>query len=85
MTVTMKVNKKTSVNAQITADGSNVVFLSASISVDNGSDSITQTIQNKELYQANRADVREQISAFQSEIYELQDEMAAESDEATEA
>lgn len=50
-----------------------VVYLNASVSSDGGSDNINQTIQDKDLYAANKAEIRKDIAAFTEKFYALQD------------
>lgn len=78
MSATMNINKNTSLDATIMVDATPVVYLSASVSIAGGNDNTTQTIQNRELYQANKTDIRQQISAFYEEVYATQDAMTQE-------
>lgn len=56
-----------------------VVYLNANIhSESDGSDVISQTIQDKELYKANKAEIRKDIAAFTEEFYAVQDAEAEE-------
>ncbi|MDD3747302.1 MAG: hypothetical protein PHD70_12630 [Anaerostipes sp.] len=55
-----------------------VVYLNAKISQDKDSDNINQTIQDKELYKANKAEIRKDISAFTEEFYQAQDAIEGE-------
>lgn len=73
MEVTMNISKTLNANATITVDGMAVAYLNASVSTEGSNDNISQSIQDKTLYQANRAAVREQIARFQEEVYRLQD------------
>lgn len=65
--------KSTTLTGNITIEDKQVVYLNASVSSDGGSDNINQTIQDKELYAANKAEVRKDIAAFTEEFYALQD------------
>lgn len=65
--------KSTTLTGNIAIDGKQVVYLNASISSDGSSDNINQTIQDKTLYVANKAEVRKDIAAFTDEFYALQD------------
>lgn len=56
-----------------------VVYLNANISRDNdGSDNISQTIQNRELYSANKTEIRNDVAAFTAKVYEIQDQEVSE-------
>jgi len=59
-----------------------VVNLTASIGTDNNSGTVNQNIINSELYEANKVEIRKDIADFQTKVYEVQDELAAE-DEST--
>lgn len=71
--VKMKIEKSTTMSAQIVVGDINVVYLSATLSTEGRSDSISQTIQNKESYISNKEEVRQKISEFQEEVYKAQD------------
>lgn len=71
--VKMKIEKSTTMSAQIIVGDINVVYLSATLSTEGRSDSISQTIQNKESYISNKEEVRQKISEFQEEVYKAQD------------
>lgn len=71
--VKMKIEKSTTMSAQIVVEDTNVVYLSATLSTEGRSDSISQTIQNKESYISNKEEVRQKISEFQEEVYKAQD------------
>ncbi len=71
--VKMKIEKSTTMSAQIVVGDTNVVYLSATLSTEGRSDSISQTIQNKESYISNKEEVRQKISEFQEEVYKAQD------------
>jgi len=58
----------------------NVVNLNATIPSDTGVGNINQYVNNAELYDANKAAVRKDIADFQALVYEVEDEMAAESE-----
>ncbi len=73
MEVTMNISKTLNANATITVDGMTVAYLNASVSTEGSNDNISQSIQDKTLYQSNRDAVREQIARFQEEVYRLQD------------
>lgn len=59
-----------------------VVSLTASIGTDNNSGTVNQNVINTDLYEANKTEVRKDIADFQTKVYEVQDELAAE-DEST--
>lgn len=76
--------KKINLSGSSMVNGSQAVFLSAQLSTDGSSNgSVTISITNDELYKANKAECRRDISDFQNRVYNLQDELEAEQDEDT--
>lgn len=55
-----------------------VVNLSATIPSDTGIGNINQYVQNAELYDANKVQVRRDVAEFTAKVYEIEDEIAAE-------
>ena len=49
-----------------------VVYMSASINED-GNTNINKNIVNKEMYEANKADIRKDMAAFDTIVYEQED------------
>ena len=87
--ITMKINKDLTISGNIQAekeDGQivNVVYLNSRLSTQGGADTISQTIQDKELYNQNRRAIRQQVALFTEEVYEAQDDISGEDDEPTE-
>lgn len=75
----LKTDKKTSLTGQSMAGEQQVVYLSANITVETaGNTSISQSITNQELYRANLAECRKDISDFQAAVWAIEDEMIAE-------
>lgn len=54
-----------------------VVYLNANISRDSGNDNISQTIQDKALYAANKTAVRKDVETFTDQVYSIQDAEAS--------
>ena len=74
----LTITKSTSLQGQSVVDGQTVIYLSASISTENlGNSSVSQSIQNQELYAANRAACRADIAEFQNAVFEEEDAMMA--------
>lgn len=70
--------KSTSLQGQSIIDGQVVVYLSASISTESlGNSSVSQSIQNQELYAANKAACRADIAEFQNAVFDEEDAMMA--------
>lgn len=55
-----------------------VVYLNANISRDSGNDNISQTIQDKALYAANKVEIRKDVAEFTKEVYHIQDQEVTE-------
>ena len=55
-----------------------VVNLNATIPSDTGVGNINQYVYNAELYDANKSKLRADIAKFTALVYEIEDEMAAE-------
>lgn len=73
--------KSTSLQGQSVIDGQVAIYLSANVSGETaGNSTITQSIQNQELYAANRAACRKDISDFQDSVYEVEDQLLAEAE-----
>lgn len=49
-----------------------VVYMSASISED-GNTNINKNVVNKDIYEANKADIRNDMAAFDTLVYEQED------------
>ena len=55
-----------------------VVYLNANLSADSGNDNISQTIQDKVLYAANKVEIRKDVAEFAKEVYHIQDQEVTE-------
>lgn len=78
---TMNITTSMTASAHIKIEETAVVYLSADLSTDGGNDRVTQSVQNKELYDANKTEIREQIKRFQDEVYKMQDSIEAQNKE----
>ena len=57
-------------------DGVQIAYMSANISTDGGNGAnANKTITNQEVYNANKAQVRADIAAFEQEVYKIEDEL----------
>ena len=74
----LRKTKSTSLTGESVINGTTVVRMTTSLSTSGGSDSVNQYVQNVDLYNANKRDVRKDISAFQEYVYEQQDAIDAE-------
>lgn len=76
----LTVNKNITLNGISVIDGVQVAYMSASISTDGGNGAnVNKTITNQELYSANKTQVRSDIAEFEAKVYEIEDEISAES------
>lgn len=74
----LKITKSTSLQGQSVVDGQTVIYLSASISIENlGNSTVSQSIQNQELYAANKDACRADIAEFQNAVFDEEDAMMA--------
>lgn len=58
-----------------------VSTLSATIPNNTGIGMINQYVQNNDLYNANRTEMRRDFAEIQTDVYAIEDEMAAEKEE----
>ncbi|NMV57061.1 hypothetical protein FOL87_00165 [Lactobacillus reuteri] len=70
--------KSISLEGKSMVNGTVVVRMTASLSTTGSTDSVNQYVQNVDLYNANKRDVRKDISEFQDYVYEQQDAIDAE-------
>lgn len=75
----LTIKKSTSLQGQIIIDGQIVVYLAANISTESlGNSTVSQSIQNQELYAANKAACRADIAEFQNAVFDEEDAMMGE-------
>lgn len=79
----LRKTKSTSLTGESVIDGVTVVRMTASLSTNGGSDYVNQSVLNVDKYNANKRDVRKDISLFQDYVYEQQDAIDAELEEET--
>lgn len=72
----LKVTKSITLNGESRMDDQVVVCMNAMISTDGtGSSSVNTNIVNRELYNANKKQMRQDIAAFDELVYEAEDEL----------
>ncbi|MFR3072132.1 MAG: hypothetical protein ACLTK8_04945 [Paeniclostridium sp.] len=72
----LKTTKTISINGNSEIDGQVIVYMSASLSTNGtGSENISKTINNQELYNANKASVRKDMRDFEDLVYAEQDKL----------
>ncbi len=70
----IKINKNITLNGQSIIEDKQIVYMNANISTDGNSNaSINTTIMDQNLYELNKEECRKDITAFQSEVYRVQD------------
>lgn len=74
----LRKTKSTSLTGESVINGTTVVRMTASLSAKGGSDSLNQYVQNVDLYNQNKQQVRKDIADFQEYVYEQQDAINAE-------
>ncbi|MEY8737202.1 hypothetical protein AB9M75_08270 [Lactobacillus sp. AN1001] len=82
----LKKNKSISLTGESTINGQLVAHFSANLSSEGGnSDQVSTYVNNRELYEANRREVRKDMSDFRQYVFDQEDELFANTeDEATE-
>lgn len=65
-------------------DGKSVVYMTAQVP-ETGKSNCTKTIQDQEIYEANKAECRKDMAAFDELLWKLEDQGAADNTEGQEA
>lgn len=72
----LKINKTINLNGTSEINGQVVVYMNACLSTDGTTNAnINKNISNQELYNANKVSVRADMSAFEEEVYKIEDEL----------
>ena len=72
----IKINKTINLNGTSEINGQVVVYMNACLSTDGTTNAnINKNISNQELYNANKVSVRADMSAFEEEVYKIEDEL----------
>lgn len=78
----LEIVKSMTLNGVSKIKGQPVAYLNATISTDgNGSSNVNQSIANKELYEANKTQVRKDMDQFKDMFYQLEDELGGQINE----
>lgn len=76
MAAELTINKSLTANGTIKVDDKIVMSLFTELSTSaNGTDRVTQSIQDKETYNKNKKEIRAQVAAFQEAVWDMQDSM----------
>jgi len=82
--MSLEINKSITLSATSTIEGTRVKVYVANFSTADGTSNSNETIVNVDLYNKNKAEIRKGDLAFQTKMYEIEDEIAAESDAVSE-
>lgn len=74
----LKTTKQITLNGQSVINDQVVVTFNATIPSETGVGNISRYVQNAELYESNKVQVRKDTLAFQDKVYEIEDQMATE-------
>lgn len=77
----LKTTKSISVSGQSIVNGTQVANFSANINSDNGSSNINSNIMNQAVYDTNKSEVRKDLADFNTAVYEVEDQLDAETAE----
>lgn len=69
----LKGTKSTTLNYSSVINGQTAVYMTAQIP-ENGKSNCNKIIQDKELYEANKAECRKDMAAFDAMVYEVEDQ-----------
>lgn len=74
----LKANKSITITGNSLINDKPVVYMQASVSTGGGTTSHSSSIQDKGLYEENKAECRQDMAAFDAMVYEIEDSMQAE-------
>ncbi|WP_281550167.1 hypothetical protein [Murimonas intestini] len=74
----LKTMKNITLTGNSMIDDQQVVYMNASISTEGERTNSSSAIQNRELYNANKAQCRADIAAFDQMVYEIEDSITVE-------
>lgn len=78
----LNTNKSISITGTSTVNGSVIMQFNANLATGKGSSNISQSIINQDLYDANKKEARADSAAFQSLVYDTEDQLDQEAAEA---
>lgn len=74
----LKTTKSISLSGQSIISNNQVANFSANINSESGSSNINSNIMNQTLYDANKVEVRKDLADFNTAVYEVEDQLDAE-------
>jgi hypothetical protein len=76
----LEVTKSITLQGFSKIDNTIVQTFNASASTEGGTSMITNTVQNQDLYNANKTEMRKDFTDFQQQAWDVQDSVAADTD-----
>ncbi|RGC24855.1 hypothetical protein DWX41_20820 [Hungatella hathewayi] len=74
----LKTSKTINLSGNSIINDKQVVYMQANISTDGGTTSHSSSIQDKELYEVNKVECRQDMAAFDQMVYEIEDSIHTE-------
>ena len=74
----LKTSKTINLSGNSMINDKPVVYMQANVSTDGGTTSHSSSIQDKELYEANKVECRKDMAAFDQMVYEIEDSIHTE-------
>lgn len=74
----LKTSKTINLSGNSMINDKPVVYMQANVSTDGGATSHSSSIQDKELYEANKVECRKDMAAFDQMVYEIEDSIHTE-------
>lgn len=72
----LEINKNITLNGTVKIKGVQVASLTANLATDGNSNANTSKyINNQELYNSNKEEVRKDMAKFEEEVYKIEDEI----------
>ena len=71
----LKTQQTVTITGTSEIDGQQVAYLSAQIPQEAGSSTISRSVTNQALYDANRKQVRADEAEFQAKVYDIEDSL----------
>lgn len=73
----LELNKNITLNGVSKIDGQPVVYMSANLSTDGtSSNNVNKSISNRDLYNTNKTQVRQDMADFEDAVYLVEDELS---------
>jgi len=76
----LKTTKQTTISGKSIISDKPIAYFSASINKESGSTSINSNVNDQKLYDANKVEVRKDLSDFTNVVYAEEDRLASDSE-----